>query len=116
MKYIFSEADIRHSTFHSTGSLSFVRQDPEHLDAKLALQRELADPAERQALLDELQSTIMSDAYWKPLHGPPDFTPVSSSVLDAQMDSRGVIWPELLSMTVLRPCCACLQRGWSVPD
>lgn len=97
MTYSFGEADILFTTFHSTGSLNFVKQDAALLDDKLALQRTLADPAARQALLDELQATIMREAWWKPLYEPLNFAVVSKDFEGAALDSRGAIRPEMLS-------------------
>ncbi|MGE4325956.1 MAG: ABC transporter substrate-binding protein [Pseudodonghicola sp.] len=99
MTYTYSEADILYMTFHSTGSLNFVHQTPEGTDAKLELQRTLANPAERQAVLDELQAMVIDQALWKPLYEPLSFAVVSTDVEGAQMDARGAVRAEMLSVS-----------------
>ncbi|WP_158970314.1 ABC transporter substrate-binding protein [Chachezhania sediminis] len=99
MTYTFSDADIMFMCFHSTGSLNFVHQLPEGTDAKLELQRTLAVPAERQAVLDELQAMVIEDALWKPLYEPMSFGVVASDVHGAVMDARGAVRAEKITIS-----------------
>jgi peptide/nickel transport system substrate-binding protein len=78
--YSYPEADVLYLYFHSTGSLNRNFGGTPELDSMLAAQRVEFDPAKRQALLDKIQATIVTDAYWIPLFEPLSFAALSKSV------------------------------------
>jgi peptide/nickel transport system substrate-binding protein len=90
--YSYSDPDILHATFHSTGGLNYgfiPREANADLDRLVEAQRVEFDPARRRDLLKEAQEKIVREAYWVPLFEPNNFAATAAKVKGAVLQANG---------------------------
>lgn len=97
--YSYPDADVVFTALHSTGSLTRTFADNPELDALIAEQRITVDEDARQALLDEIQTIVVSEAYWKPLFEPLNFAVIDTEIQGAILTGNGIIRADLVWMT-----------------
>jgi peptide/nickel transport system substrate-binding protein len=79
------EADILYLQFHSQGGLNLGHTSDPELDTLLEKSRTTTDPAQRQAVLNDVQKMIIEKAYVVPLYIPQDFYTLDNAVQGSRL-------------------------------
>lgn len=96
--YGYTDADIVYLVFHPKGALYRTFQQNPELDALIEKQRVTFDAAERQVLLDQIQTIVLENVYWRPIFEPINFTVTTDKVQGAQLTIDGDIVPATISV------------------
>lgn len=97
--YGYTDADIVYLVFHPNGALYRTFQKNAELDALIEKQRVTFDQVERQSILDQIQTIVLENVYWRPIFEPINFTVTTDQVQGARLTIDGDIVPATISLT-----------------